>query len=85
MIFTPKMPPEYRCPNCHSEDLVEHGDYITCQKCHLEFHKPILESDTDEEDILSEEELDGLIDVFDEFKDDEKRKKFLDSLKDDFL
>jgi len=42
-----------------------------------------LESDIEDENILAEEDLSGVVDAFDELKDEETRKKFFKSLKDD--
>jgi len=83
MIFNPKMPSEYQCPSCHSKDTIDHGDFIECCRCGREFYKEFLDSDIDEENISSIQELHGFVDSFEEFKDEKKRKKFLDSLDDD--
>ncbi len=79
------MPSKIHCPNCQSEDIIDYGHYFECSHCKSEFFKESFNSEINEEDILSEQELEGFVDTFDELKDKNKRKKFLDSLKDDYL
>ena len=79
------MPSKIHCPKCQSEDIIDYGDNFECSHCKSEFFKESLISEIDEEDLLSEQELEGFVDTFDELKDKNKRKKFLDSLKDDYL
>ena len=77
------MPSEFRCPACHSEDIIDHGELIECRGCGLEFFKEFIGSEINEENLLSEQELKAFTETFDELKDDEKRKKVIKSLKDD--
>ena len=77
------MPSEYYCPECKSEDVIVYEDHIECNKCHMNFFIEDLESDIEDENILAEEDLSGVVDAFDELKDEETRKKFFKSLKDD--
>lgn len=42
-----------------------------------------IDSEIDEENHLSKQELKGVADAFEELKDDKKRKKFLQSLEED--
>ena len=81
-----KMNPKYQCPACHSDDIIEFDEYIHCLNCNLEFFKESIDNHLDEEDLLSEEELQGISNAFsDELSDREKRKKFLKSLDRDLL
>jgi len=70
-FFTLRMPSEYYCPHCNSKEVIEYDDHIECLLCGLEFSIESLESDIEEENILAEEELQGVADAFDE----EERKK----------
>lgn len=71
MFFTLRMPSEYYCPRCQSEELIEYDDHIECLQCGMEFSIRSLEEDIEDENILAEEELQGVTDAFDE----EERKK----------
>ncbi|MFX0136116.1 MAG: hypothetical protein ACFFDN_20920 [Candidatus Hodarchaeota archaeon] len=77
-----KMEPQVRCPICRSTEIIEYDDYIECLDCGLEFFKEFVEDEIDDEDILSEQELKGFIDSFEEFKNNEHRKKFIKKLED---
>ncbi len=71
------MPSRIRCPNCNSEELIDYGDIIECIHCGYEFFKEFLNSEIDEENILSSQELEGFTKTFqDEFKTKKERKKF---------
>jgi hypothetical protein len=71
----------YRCPACHSDNVIDFGDYIHCPNCNLEFFKETFDKIIDEEDTLSEEELLGISNAFNnEFKDEKDRKNFLKSI-----
>jgi hypothetical protein len=84
MIFHPKMPEEFRCPNCQSDEFIDYGELIECSQCGFEFFKEILDSDMEEENILSDQELEGLTEAFqDEFKDKKDRERFFKSIEDD--
>ena len=82
------MKKKYYCPQCKSEDVVDLGKVIACTVCRdkvgvpLEFAKELIGKIPDDE-ILSRQGLSGTIGIFEELKDPEKRKKFLDSLIDD--
>lgn len=78
-----KMSPQDQCPNCQSSDIIEYNEHIECLSCGLEFFKESIDREIDEENILSEQELKGFADTFEELKDDKKRKKFLKSLEED--
>jgi len=69
------MPSVNRCPACDSEDIIDYGDLIECGRCGLEFFKESIESDIDEENLLSEQELKAFAKAF----DDEEKKKLLGS------
>jgi hypothetical protein len=84
MIYNPKMPSEYSCPSCNSKNIIVYDDHIECTECNLSFFIEDLDSDMDDENILSEQEVRGFLDVFqDELKDEKERKKFLKSIEDD--
>ncbi|MFX0034254.1 MAG: hypothetical protein ACFE9I_01275 [Candidatus Hermodarchaeota archaeon] len=84
MRFNPRMPSEYYCPRCQSDNIIEYDDYIECQECGRIFFKEDLDSDIEDEDILSEDELEGFMDAFEELKDKNTRKEFFRSLEKDF-
>jgi len=77
------MPSEYHCPRCKSEKVIVYDDHIECTQCGLRFFIKDIESDIDEENLLSEQEKKDIIDGFDELKDEETRRKFLKSLDED--
>lgn len=79
------MPSGYYCPRCHSENIILYSDHIECSQCGLNFSIESLETDINDENILAEQELHDFLDAFKELKDEERRKKFFDSLKDDLL
>jgi len=81
-----KMPSKYRCPLCNAGDIIEYEKIIECPHCGRKWHKEFISRDIEEENTLSDEELGGFLSAFDdELKDPEKRKRFLDSLKEDLL
>ena len=80
MFFTLRMPPEYHCPRCKSENVSVFETYIECAECESSFSIESIESNIDEENILAEEELDAIADAFSE----EEREKIINSLDDDF-
>ena len=61
----------YICPRCGSRDISEFDDFISCNKCNLDFDKKFL-GVIDNENILSRQDLKGTVDVFDD--DDEKNR-----------
>ncbi|MFX0155081.1 MAG: hypothetical protein ACFE9Q_11190 [Candidatus Hodarchaeota archaeon] len=77
------MPSDYQCPSCQSEEIIDHGDFIECSRCGGEFYKEFLNSNMDKENISPIQDLHGFIDSFEEFKDEKKRKEFLNSLNDE--
>ncbi|NVM35483.1 MAG: hypothetical protein HWN81_07795 [Candidatus Lokiarchaeota archaeon] len=54
---------KFLCPRCKSEDILEFDDFISCNKCDLDFDKEFL-GVIDNENILSRQELKGIIDAF---------------------
>jgi len=74
------MPSEYYCPRCQSEKVIVYDDHIECTQCGLSFFTEDIESNIDEENLLSEQELKGFADAFDE----EERKKIVKFLEDDY-
>lgn len=79
VFFNPRMPSEYYCPRCQSEDVIVYDDHIECTNCELTFSIESIESDIDDEDILAEEELQGVADAFNE----EERRRLQEILKDE--
>ncbi len=79
VFFSPRMPSEYYCPRCQSENVIVYDDHIECTGCGLNFSIENIESDIDDKNILAEEELHGFTDAFDE----EERKRLEKILKDD--
>lgn len=72
----------YYCPRCNSTEIVDHGEYIECSKCCLDFFKDHF-GEINNENILAEEELKGVIDSFEGLKDKKIRKVFLKSIEND--
>ena len=62
---------KFICPRCRSEDILEFDDFISCNKCDLDFDKDFL-GVIDNENILARQELKGIIDAF----YDKERKTF---------
>jgi DNA-directed RNA polymerase subunit RPC12/RpoP len=86
MPFILKMNPKYRCPACHSEEILEFDEYIHCPNCNLEFFKEFIDSNISEENIFSEEALQAISNAFhDEFDDKKDQKKFLKSIDEDLI
>ena len=78
------MPSEYSCPRCNSKNIIVYDDHIECTECNLNFFIEDLDSDMVNENILSEQEVRGFLDGFqDELKNEKERKKFLKSIEDD--
>lgn len=84
MRFNPRIPSEYYCPRCQSDNIIEYDDYIECQECGRIFFKEDLDEDIDDENILSEDELKALSDALRELKDEETYKRFFRSFDEDF-
>jgi len=63
------MPTYYHCPRCQSFQLKIRDTSVFCSSCKLTFDKKSLKILKDE-DILANEELKGIIDVFAEDKED---------------
>jgi len=72
----------YYCPRCNSTEIVDHGEYIECPKCRLDFFKNHI-GEINNENILAEQELKGVIDSFEDLKDKKIGKVFLKYLEDD--
>ena len=79
VFFNPRMPSEYYCPRCQSEDVIVYDDHIECPVCRMDFSIESIESDIEDENILAEEELHRIAKAFDE----EERKRLEELLKDD--
>ena len=65
MIFMKNINSEYYCPRCQSRDVIDYGDFIHCLNCELDFNKELI-GQIDDEDILSRQELGGIVDALDE-------------------
>ncbi len=63
------MPTHYHCPRCMSFQVKEQDRSIFCPRCKLNFDKKFLDL-LEDEDILANEELNGIIDLFIEDTDD---------------
>jgi len=63
MMMKDLMSPHYHCPRCQSFQVKEHKNIIFCPRCELTFDKTFLRTLHDE-DILANEELEGIVDVF---------------------
>lgn len=72
----------YHCPQCKKTEFVDYGDTVECTTCLIEFDKKLLGKIPDDE-ILSRQEVHGILDEFEELKDPKKAKKVLDSIFDD--
>ena len=69
MTTNDMMPTLYHCPRCQTFQVKERQRTIYCFKCELTFDKKFLKLLSDE-DILSNEELEGFIEIFLEDPDD---------------
>jgi len=63
------VPTYYHCPRCQSFEVKVHKTNVFCSSCKLTFDKKFLKI-LEDEDILANEELEGIVDVFTEDKDD---------------
>ena len=79
VFFNSRMPSEYHCPRCQSEAVIVYDNSIECTDCGLTFSIESIESDIDDENILAEEELQGIAKAFDE----EERKRLREMLRGD--
>ena len=73
---------KYHCPLCKNTEFIDYGKTVECTTCLIEFDKKLLGKIPDDE-ILSTQEIKGVLDEFEELKDPEKVKKFFDSISDD--
>jgi hypothetical protein len=53
---------EYHCPRCQSFQVIVNATEVFCFNCRLTFDKKFLQL-LDDEDILANEELEGIIDI----------------------
>ncbi|MFX0077185.1 MAG: hypothetical protein ACFE96_17200 [Candidatus Hermodarchaeota archaeon] len=84
VIFIHLASSEYRCPNCYSNNIIDHGEYLVCDDCGFEFTKDSLWSDIQEENRLSREDLEGFVDAFEkDFRDDQNQKRLVSSINKD--
>lgn len=63
MTIDNDLSPYYHCPRCQSFMVKERENTIYCFRCELTFDKKFLKI-LDDEDILANEELKGVIDAF---------------------
>ena len=66
----PNYSPEH-CPRCQSFQVKEKENSLYCYRCQLTFDKNLLKLLKDE-DILANEELEGILNVFGEFSNPEE-------------
>ena len=59
------MSKNYHCPRCHSYNIEKLKYKIYCSSCDLHFDKKFLRF-LEDDDILADEELEGVIAVFDD-------------------
>lgn len=78
--FISKVPSQYHCPACKSEKIIEYEEYIECLSCHLEFFKEGLD-EIEDENQLSTQELEGIVEAFDELGTENSRRLFSRSLR----
>ena len=64
------MPIYYHCPRCQFLQVKERERSVFCPRCELNFDKKFLQI-LEDEDILANEELESIIDVFAEEDTDE--------------
>ena len=79
VFFEDQMPSGYYCPRCHSHEIIVYQDHIECTDCRLSFSIETLLTDIEDENILAEEELQGISKAFSE----EERKKLQEVFKDE--
>lgn len=78
VMFISQIPSDFHCPNCGCGEFYDYGEIIECKNCRFEYFKEFLGSEIDKENLLSDHELEGLVDSFqDEFKDKKKSERFL--------
>ena len=58
----------YHCPRCKSPIVKKRDRSVFCVKCELHFDKMFLKF-LEDEDILADEELEGILKAFDEDSD----------------
>ncbi len=73
---------KYHCPQCKKTEFIDYGETVECTTCLIEFDKKLLGKIPDDE-ILSREEMDGILGEFEELKDPKKAKKLYDSFFED--
>jgi hypothetical protein len=71
--------PKYHCPWCKTSILLVYDELIECPKCLLEFEKKFLGRIPDTE-IMSRQEMTGILDGFEKLKDTKKYKGLLESI-----
>jgi len=73
---------KYYCPKCKSKEIMEFGNSVYCSECDLEFSKDFI-GKIEDSNVLSNQELNGVLDAFEEFKDPDKLNEFLKSVEED--
>ncbi len=73
---------KYYCPNCKSKEIIEYGNIVYCSECNLEYNKDSIGTIKDS-NVVSNQELNGFLDAFDELKDPIKLKEFLRTIDED--
>ena len=73
------MAKKHLCPRCGSTKIVEYDTTFECRECNLEFKKENLEN-IDDENLLSVQEMKGIIDKLGLKQDLDKLTKLKDIL-----
>ena len=68
-----------KCPRCGSTNIVEYDTTFECRECNLEFKKENLVG-LDDEDLLSMQEMKGILDELGLKEDPDKLRKLKDIL-----
>ena len=72
MIIPDIMSRPYHCPRCQSPQVNEELSTIYCPHCKLTFDKKMMD-ELEDEDVLANEELEGIVRTLDDYGDDLSR------------
>ncbi|MHA1669039.1 MAG: hypothetical protein ACTSV5_00520 [Promethearchaeota archaeon] len=65
------------CPRCGCAEIIEYDTTFKCKECNLEFKKEMI-GDLDDEDLLSVQEMKGILDELGLKEDPDKLTKLKD-------